>query len=81
MWLLGHVRHDEHWSETGFLAGEAALNSLVAVETFKYSLRRERPYQGNGTGSFFFIFVSFFFRMVEPLFLTSTWPLRGLWRE
>src|SRR5260370_30209427 len=28
MWLLGHVRHNEHWSETGFLAGEAALNSL-----------------------------------------------------
>src|SRR5882724_3478316 len=53
MWLLGHVRHNEHWSETGFLAGEAALNSLVAVETFKYSLRRERPYQGNGAGSFF----------------------------
>src|SRR5258708_21590419 len=28
--LLGHVRHNEHWSETGFLAGEAALNSLRA---------------------------------------------------
>src|SRR6266481_4524184 len=42
MWLLGHVRHNEHWSETGFLAGEAALNSLVAVVSFKYSLRRER---------------------------------------
>src|SRR6266849_1105892 len=53
MWLLGHVRHNEHWSETGFLAGEAALNSLVAVESFKYSLRRERPYQGNGSGAFF----------------------------
>jgi hypothetical protein len=53
MWLLGHVSHNEHWSETGFLAGEAALNSLVAVESFKYSLRRERPYQGNGSGSFF----------------------------
>src|SRR6266478_1292533 len=53
MWLLGHVRHNEHWSETGFLAGEAALNSLVAVETFKYSLRRERPYQGDGSGPFF----------------------------
>ena len=53
MWLLGHVRHNEHWSETGFLAGEAALNSLVAVESFKYSLRRERPYQGDGTGPFF----------------------------
>src|SRR5713226_7879299 len=53
MWMLGHVKHNEHWSETGFLAGEAALNSLVAVESFKYSLRRERPYQGDGSGPFF----------------------------
>jgi membrane-associated phospholipid phosphatase len=53
MWLLAHVRHNEHWNETGFLAGEAALNSLVAVETFKYSLRRQRPYQGDGSGPFF----------------------------
>jgi membrane-associated phospholipid phosphatase len=53
MWLLGHVKHNEHWSETGFLAGEAALNSLVAVESLKYSLGRERPYQGNGNGPFF----------------------------
>jgi hypothetical protein len=53
MWLLGHVKHNEHWSETGFLAGEAALNSLVEVESLKYSLGRERPYQGNGTGPFF----------------------------
>ncbi|MGC1616489.1 MAG: capsule assembly Wzi family protein [Candidatus Acidiferrum sp.] len=53
MWLLGHVKHNDHWSETGFLAGEAALNSLVAVESLKYSLGRERPYQGNGTGPFF----------------------------
>ncbi len=52
MWLLGHAKHNEHWSETGFLAGEAALNSLVAVESFKYSLRRERPF-GAGSGSFF----------------------------
>src|SRR5438034_11492154 len=53
MWLLGHVKNNEHWSETGFLAGEAAVNSLVAVEAFKYLLRRERPYQGDGTGPFF----------------------------
>jgi hypothetical protein len=53
MWLLGHVKHNEHWSETGFLAGEAALNSLVVVESLKYSLGRDRPYQGNGTGPFF----------------------------
>lgn len=53
MWLLGHVKHNDHWSETSFLAGEAALNSLVAVESLKYSLGRERPYQDNGTGAFF----------------------------
>jgi|SRR5579883_113673 membrane-associated phospholipid phosphatase len=53
MWVLGHFKHNEHWSETGFLAGEAAVNSLVAVEALKYSLRRERPYQGDGTGPFF----------------------------
>lgn len=53
LWLLGHVRHDQHWSETGFLSGEAALNSLVMVESLKYSLGRERPFQGNGSGAFF----------------------------
>src|SRR5271169_3179473 len=50
LWLLGHVRHDEHWSESGFLAGEAVLNSMVMVESLKYSLGRERPFQGNGSG-------------------------------
>jgi hypothetical protein len=45
--------HNDHWRETGFLAGEAALNSLVTVEAFKYSLGRQRPYQGNGDGLFF----------------------------
>ncbi len=53
MWLLGHAKHNEHWSETGFLAGEAALNSLAVVEGMKYSLRRERPFQGDGSGAFF----------------------------
>src|SRR5260370_34075777 len=53
MWVLGHVSHNQHWSETGFLAAEAAVNSLVAVESLKYSLRRERPFQGDGSGPFF----------------------------
>ena len=52
MWLLGHVNHNEHWTETGFLAGEAALNSLVLVEGMKYSFGRQRPDEGNGTGQF-----------------------------
>jgi hypothetical protein len=53
MWLLSYPSHREHWRETGFLAGEAAINSLVAVEVLKYSLGRERPYQGDGSGPFF----------------------------
>jgi membrane-associated phospholipid phosphatase len=53
LWLLSYPAHKEHWRETGFLAGEAAISSLVAVEALKYSLRRERPYQGDGSGPFF----------------------------
>jgi membrane-associated phospholipid phosphatase len=53
VYLLSFPTHNEHWRETGFLAGEAALNSLVTVEALKYSLGRERPYQGNGSGPFF----------------------------
>jgi hypothetical protein len=53
MWLLSYPSHNEHWRETGLLAGEAALNSLIPVEVFKYGLRRERPLQGAGGGGFF----------------------------
>jgi len=53
LYLFSFPTHNEHWRETGFLAGEAALNSLVTVEALKYSLGRERPYQGNGSGAFF----------------------------
>jgi membrane-associated phospholipid phosphatase len=57
MWLLSYGSHgrldNEHWRETGFLAGEAALNSLAMAETLKYSLRRQRPLEGNGSGPFF----------------------------
>jgi len=53
LWVLGEVRHDPHWIETGFLSGEAALNSLVFAESLKYSMGRERPYQDNGSGAFF----------------------------
>lgn len=53
LYLFSYPMHNEHWRETGFLAGEAALNSLITVEALKYSLQRERPYQGNGTGRFF----------------------------
>jgi capsule assembly protein Wzi/PAP2 superfamily protein len=53
MWLLSHYNHNDHWQETGFLSGEAAIHSLIMTEAFKYSFRRDRPYQGNGTGPFF----------------------------
>jgi len=53
MYLGSFAFHNDHWRETGFLAGEAVLNSLVTVEAFKYSLGRLRPYQGNGSGAFF----------------------------
>ena len=53
MWLLSYPTHNQHWRETGFLAGEAVLNSFLVVEAMKYPLGRERPYQDNGNGSFF----------------------------
>ncbi|MGC2196012.1 MAG: phosphatase PAP2 family protein, partial [Terriglobales bacterium] len=53
MYLMSFPSHNEHWRETGFLAGEAALNSLIPIEIMKYSLGRERPYQGTGSGKFF----------------------------
>jgi hypothetical protein len=53
LWLLSYPSHNEHWRETGLLAGEAALNSLIPVEVFKYGLGRQRPLQGAGGGGFF----------------------------
>ncbi len=53
MWALGKLKHNDHWTETGFLAGEAALNGLAVVEAMKYTLRRDRPFQDEGRGSFF----------------------------
>jgi Capsule assembly protein Wzi/PAP2 superfamily len=53
MWLLSYPSHNEHWRETGLLAGAAALNSLIPVEVSKYAFNRERPQQGMGEGRFF----------------------------
>jgi hypothetical protein len=53
LWLMSYPTRNDHWRETGLLAGQAALNGLVAVEALKYSLGRERPLQGNGSGHFF----------------------------
>jgi len=52
-YLLGHLTHNEHLRETGFLSGEAALNSLVMTSALKQVMQRQRPYQGGGNGDFF----------------------------
>jgi membrane-associated phospholipid phosphatase len=59
MWILSYPKHNEHWRETGFLAGEAVINSLAITEAMKYSLGRQRPNEGNGSGPFFNGGVSF----------------------
>jgi hypothetical protein len=53
MWALSYKNHNSHWRETGFLAGEAAINSFAMTEAMKYSIRRDRPIEGNGSGRFF----------------------------
>jgi len=51
--LFGQVTHDEHASETGLLAGEAAIDATGVTYAFKELTQRQRPFQGNGNGSFF----------------------------
>jgi hypothetical protein len=52
MYVLGHFTHDDHKLETGILAGEAAIDSLVPVYGMKYGLGRDRPLQDNYKGQF-----------------------------
>lgn len=47
------ITHNEHERETGILAGEAAIDSLVVDTTFKYAFGRARPEQDQGLGNFF----------------------------
>lgn len=51
--LLGQIKHDDHLSETGLLAGEAAINSTAVAYAFKEITQRQRPYQDSGNGTFF----------------------------
>jgi hypothetical protein len=52
LYLLGKFRGDDHQQETGILAGEAVLNSLMAAEVLKFATRRQRPTDGTGQGRF-----------------------------
>ena len=72
MWLLSYPSHKEHWRETGLLAGEAALNSLIPAEVAKYALGRERPLQGMAT----VVFSRAAYRSPP-----NTPPRRGRWQE
>jgi membrane-associated phospholipid phosphatase len=52
LYLLGQFTHDDHKREAGLLAGEAAINSTLIVETLKYSFGRQRPLENNYQGNF-----------------------------
>jgi membrane-associated phospholipid phosphatase len=51
-YFLGLLTHNEHQRESGFLSGQAAIDSLIAVEALKFATGRQRPYEGNGNGAF-----------------------------
>ena len=50
---LGHIHHDDHATETGILAGEAMVDSLVVDEVLKAVSMRERPTVDSAKGKFF----------------------------
>jgi len=52
LYVWGHIAHDDHKRETGFLAAEAAIDSLAATYATKYAFERERPLQDDFRGRF-----------------------------
>ncbi len=50
---MGHIHHDDHATETGTLAGEAMVDSLVVNEVLKAVSMRERPTLDGAKGKFF----------------------------
>lgn len=53
LYLWSLQSHDPHQRETGVLAGEAIVDSLLATEAMKFVVARERPRAGSGQGQFF----------------------------
>jgi membrane-associated phospholipid phosphatase len=51
--FLGHLTGNDRMSEAGLLSGEAAINSTAVALLFKDITQRPRPYQANGSGTFF----------------------------
>src|SRR5262249_12015620 len=52
-YLWGHLSGNDHLGETGFLAGEAMVDSTAVAFVLKGISQRERPFEGNGHGTFF----------------------------
>ncbi len=73
LYLLGLLTHNQHQRETGFLSGEAAVDSLIEVEALKFVTGRQRPYQGNGIGPFFSSGASF-----PSEHAAATWSIAGI---
>jgi len=53
LFLWGQKTQDERKRETGFLAGEAAIEAYLDSSVIKYIAGRERPGTGNNRGEFF----------------------------
>jgi hypothetical protein len=53
LYIWGKLSHNDHQRETGIFAGEAAIDSLAVDTALKYSFGRDRPYHGQGSGTFF----------------------------
>jgi FlaA1/EpsC-like NDP-sugar epimerase len=47
LYLRGAASNDDHSRETGFLAGEAALDSIIVAEMMKVAFQRPRPNEEN----------------------------------
>jgi capsule assembly protein Wzi/PAP2 superfamily protein len=72
LYFLGLTTHNEHQRETGFLSGEAAVDSLAIVEALKLATGRQRPYQGSGIGQFWSGGASF------PSEHATVWSIAGI---
>jgi len=73
LYLWGKITHNDHKSETGLLAGEAALNSLAVTYAAKYAFGRERPLQDDYRGQFWQGGVSF-----PSEHATAAWSIAGI---
>ena len=43
VWLTGTIKHDDHLRDTGFVAGQALINTLLFTEFLKLGTDRARP--------------------------------------